>query len=172
MAVNLKKILSSLSLEEKVGQLTLGVGDLFHTGPAGPAGKEDDAKRIREDIRHGLVGGLVNVRNVKVLRTIQEEAISSSSQNIPLVFGNDVIHGCFVQFPIPLAEASSFDINFIERSARYAAKEAAATGIHWTFAPMVDICEDPRWGAYCRRCGRRSFLGVRSRTSACARFSR
>ena len=91
------------------------------------------------------MGSLLNIKGVAKARAMQLEAMKSRLK-IPLLFGLDVIHGYRIMFPIPLAESCSWDMDAIELAARIAGKETAASGIHWTFAPMVDIARDPRWG--------------------------
>ena len=131
-------LMKKMTLEEKVGQLSQCSGG-FATGP-------DNTRISRtEDISKGLIGSLLNVSGAANTRKYQEAAMKSRLQ-IPLLFGLDVIHGYRTGFPLPLAEAASFDLDAIERGSRCAAKEAAAAGLHWTFAPMVDISWDARWG--------------------------
>lgn len=148
-------LLGRMTLEEKVGQLTqYSGGDAPPTGPVRFKGGQLEA------IRGGLVGSMLNVRGVNATRQYQEAAMQSRLR-IPLLFGQDVIHGYLTTFPIPLAEAASWDLDAIERSARIAATEAAAGGIHWTFAPMVDIARDPRWGRVMEGAGEDTYLGSR-----------
>jgi beta-glucosidase len=145
-------LLAKMTLEEKVGQLNQYTGDRNATGPlAKSTGKLDE-------IKQGKVGSMLNVRGAADTRSIQEAAMQSRLK-IPLIFGQDVIHGYRITFPIPLAEAASWDLDAIELSARIAATEAAASGIHWTFAPMVDICRDPRWGRVMEGAGEDPYLG-------------
>lgn len=146
-------LLARMTLEEKIGQLTQYTGDrVTATGPLGkPINKIDEVKA-------GRVGSLLNVRGAAQTRSMQEAAMQSRMK-IPLLFGLDVIHGYRVTFPVPLAEAASWDLEAIGKSARIAAEEAAAAGIHWTFAPMVDICRDPRWGRITEGAGEDPFLG-------------
>lgn len=144
--------LSRMTLEEKVGQLNQYSSDLTATGPT--TASQDKLAEISE----GMVGSMLNVRGAKLTRKMQEVALKSRLK-IPLLFGLDVIHGYRVTFPIPLAEAASWDLQAIERSARIAATEAAASGIHWTFAPMVDISRDPRWGRVMEGAGEDPYLG-------------
>jgi len=146
-------VLKMMTLEEKVGQLTQYTGD--RVTATGPLGKTIDKV---EEIKAGRIGSLLNVRGAASTRKMQEAAMQSRLK-IPLLFGLDVIHGYRVTFPVPLAEAASWDVDAIELSARIAAKEAAASGIHWTFAPMVDIARDPRWGRVTEGAGEDPFLG-------------
>lgn len=141
-----------MTLEEKIGQLNQYSSDITATGPVTPSGTK------REEIAKGMVGSMLNVSGAKFTREMQELALQSRLK-IPLLFGMDVIHGYRVTFPIPLAEAASWDLEAIERSARIAAAEAAASGQHWTFAPMVDIARDPRWGRAMEGAGEDPYLG-------------
>jgi beta-glucosidase len=145
-------VLKLMTLEEKVGQLNQYTGDWAHTGPI----TEDGNKQTQ--IRNGQIGSMLNVYGVEHTRKLQEMAMQSRLK-IPLLFGQDVIHGFRTTFPIPLAEAASWDLDLIERSARIAAVEASAYGIHWTFAPMVDIARDPRWGRVMEGAGEDTYLG-------------
>ncbi|HEY0677915.1 MAG TPA: glycoside hydrolase family 3 N-terminal domain-containing protein [Chitinophagaceae bacterium] len=145
-------VLKLMTLEEKVGQLNQYTGDWAHTGPI----TEDGNKQAQ--IRNGQVGSMLNVIGFEHTRKLQEMAMQSRLK-IPLLFGQDVIHGFRTTFPIPLAEAASWDLPLIERSARIAATEAAAYGVHWSFAPMVDIGRDPRWGRVMEGAGEDPYLG-------------
>lgn len=145
-------LLKQMTLEEKVGQLhQLSGRDL--TGPA-----NNRNTNILAEIRKGKIGSMLNVKGVAETREVQAAALQSRLK-IPLLFSLDVIHGYKTIFPIPLAEAASWDLPAIEQSAHIAAKEAAASGIHWTFAPMVDISRDPRWGRVMEGAGEDTFLG-------------
>jgi len=138
-------LLSRMTLEEKVGQMNqvnvTGRGDL-------------DAQ-----IRDGKVGSLLNVWDVKEINHLQRIAVEESRLGIPLIIGTDVIHGYRTIFPIPLAESCTWDPALLERAARAAADEAAASGTDWIFAPMVDIARDPRWGRIAEGAGEDPFLG-------------
>ena len=146
-------LLAKMTLEEKIGQLTQYAGD--RNTATGPLGKPIDRN---EEIKKGRIGSLLNVRGAKNTRALQEVAMQSRLK-IPILFGLDVIHGYRVTFPVPLAEAASWDMKAIEHTERIAATEAAAAGIHWTFAPMVDISRDPRWGRVTEGAGEDPFLG-------------
>ena len=149
-----KDLLSRMTVEEKAGQLNQLNGGAF-TGPAASdAGQNAKAKQVKD----GRVGSLLNVVGVADTRTIQQEAMKSRL-GIPLIFGYDVIHGYKTIFPIPLAEACSWDIKGIEKNSSIAAKEASAAGLHWTFAPMCDITNDPRWGRIMEGIGEDPFYG-------------
>jgi beta-glucosidase len=145
-------LLEQMTLEEKVGQLNQYTGKLL-TGPS--SGKKDN---LENEIKNGWVGSMLNVAGVKSTREVQAMALKSRLK-IPLLFGLDVIHGYQTTFPIPLAEAASWDLDAIRLSAHLAAREAAAAGLHWTFAPMVDIARDPRWGRIMEGAGEDPYLG-------------
>ena len=145
-------LLEKMTLQEKVGQLNQYSGNLL-TGPA-----SNQKTNLQEDIKNGWVGSMLNVKGVKNTRAVQEIAMQSRLK-IPLLFGLDVIHGYETIFPIPLAEAASWDMDAIKSGAQVAAKEAASKGIHWTFAPMVDIARDPRWGRIMEGAGEDPYLG-------------
>ncbi|MBO2012265.1 beta-glucosidase BglX [Siccationidurans soli] len=145
-------LLAQMTLEEKVGQLNQYSGREV-TGPA-----SDRKNTLLTSISSGKVGSMLNVKGVKDTREIQAEALKSRLK-IPLLFSLDVIHGYQTTFPIPLGEAASWDLDAIRLGAHVAAKEAAASGIHWTFAPMVDIGRDPRWGRVMEGAGEDTYLG-------------
>ena len=145
-------VLKLMTLDEKVGQLNQYSGSWAHTGPI----TEDN--NILPQIRVGKVGSMLNINGVAHTRALQQIAMQSRLK-IPLLFGQDVIHGYRTTFPIPLAEAASWDLQAIEQAARIAATETAAGGIHWTFAPMVDIARDPRWGRVMEGAGEDPYLG-------------
>lgn len=145
-------VLALMTLDEKIGQMTLFTTDWGSTGPTIREGYEDD-------IRQGRCGALFNSHTVAFTRHLQEVAVKESRLHIPLIFGYDVIHGYKTIFPIPLGESCSWDLDAIEQSAAIAAKEASAAGLHWTFAPMVDISRDPRWGRVIEGAGEDTYLG-------------
>ncbi|MFH6986963.1 glycoside hydrolase family 3 N-terminal domain-containing protein [Flavobacterium collinsii] len=145
-------LLKKMTLEEKIGQLNQYTGDNAATGPI-----TINANKQAE-IKAGLIGSMLNVVGTRYTRQYQELAMQSRLK-IPLLFGQDVIHGYKTTFPIPLAEAASWDLAAIELAARVAATEASASGIHWTFAPMVDIARDPRWGRVMEGAGEDTYLG-------------
>ena len=149
-------LLGQMSLEEKIGQLNQYSSNLDLTGPAPTQGAQ---KVMYDQVRQGQVGSLLNVTGAEATRKAQQLAVEGSRLKIPLIFGLDVIHGYRTMFPIPLGEAASFDMALVERSARVAATEAAAAGVHWTFAPMVDIARDARWGRVMEGAGEDPFLG-------------
>jgi beta-glucosidase len=147
------ELLARMTLEEKIGQMVLFTSSGRVTGPSGQA--QDLEQRIRE----GQCGGVFNARTVARIRKLQTIAVEETRLHIPLIFGYDVIHGDNTIFPIPLAEAASWDLPGIEESARVAAVEATASGVNWTFAPMVDIARDPRWGRISEGAGEDPWLG-------------
>ena len=149
----LDNLLKRMTLEEKIGQLTLPVTGEITTGQA----KNSD---IATKIKRGEVGGLFNLKGVDKIRDVQRLAVENSRLGIPLLFGMDVIHGYETIFPIPLGLSCTWDIPAIEESARIAAVEASADGISWTFSPMVDISRDPRWGRVSEGSGEDPFLGA------------
>lgn len=157
---NLKKkknfisnLMKKMTLDEKIGQLyqCSGGGDI--TGP--------NKERIprTEQISQGYLGSMLNIQGIEEIRKYQEAAMKSRL-GIPLVFGLDVLHGYRTGFPIPLAEAASFDLKVIEEAAHCSATEAASEGIHWTFAPMVDVSWDARWGRVMEGAGEDPFYGA------------
>lgn len=153
------ELMSKMTLEEKVGQLTQysGFGEL--TGPGASEG--GNAKKI-ERIKKGMVGSMLNVTSAKQTREFQELAVKNSRLGIPLIFGYDVIHGYKTMFPIPLGETASWDMEVLEAGAKVAAKEATAFGLHWTFAPMVDLMRDARWGRVMEGSGEDTYLGTQA----------
>ena len=145
-------LLKKMTIEEKIGQLNQYTGDNQATGPI------TINPNKQAEIKQGLIGSMLNIIGTKYTRQYQELAMQSRLK-IPLLFGQDVIHGYKTTFPLPLAEAASWDLQAIELAARVAAEEAAASGIHWTFAPMVDISRDPRWGRVMEGAGEDTYLG-------------
>lgn len=137
-------LLQQMTLEEKAGQLNQ---------------LPDKSPQTMELITQGKVGSLLGVLGVKETNEAQHAAVEDSRLKIPLILGYDVIHGYRTIFPVPLASASSFDPEMIEKSERVAAKEATASGVKWTFAPMVDIARDPRWGRIVEGAGEDPYLG-------------
>jgi beta-glucosidase len=141
-------ILAQMTLEEKVGQMAQ-----IHVASLGQSEGE-------ERIRRGQVGSVLTVYGAGEINRLQRIAVTESRLGIPLLVGNDVIHGYRTIFPIPLAESCTWDPNLVEEAARIAAEEASADGIDWTFAPMVDVCRDPRWGRIAEGSGEDPFLGA------------
>ena len=145
-------LLSKMTLEEKIGQLNLPTSGDITTGQA-------NSSNIAKKIEEGKVGGLFNIKSVQKIKEVQRIAVEKSRLKIPLLFGMDVIHGYETTFPIPLALSSSWNMDFIKRSAQIAAQEASADGINWTFSPMVDISREPRWGRVSEGSGEDPYLG-------------
>jgi beta-glucosidase len=143
-------LLAQMTLEEKLGQLQQLDGE----------GNGNFRPEHLDLIRKGLLGSTLNVRGAKTTNQVQRVAMTESRLKIPVLFGFDVIHGYRTIFPIPLGEASSFDPALAERSAAVAAQEANNVGLRWTFAPMVDIARDPRWGRITEGAGEDPFLGA------------
>ena len=141
-----------MTLEEKIGQLTMAPAGWDQTGPKAPAGGD-------ERVRQGRVGSFLSFWGAAATLRMQRVAVEESRLHIPLLFAHDVIHGWRTVFPVSLAEAASFDTMAVERASRIAAVEASAHGVHWTFAPMVDIARDARWGRVVEGAGEDPFLG-------------
>ncbi|MCX8532640.1 beta-glucosidase BglX [Chryseobacterium luquanense] len=147
-------LLSKMTLEEKIGQLVQYSGFEYATGP-----QNSNSSNVLNEIKIGKVGSMLNVAGAEETRKFQELALKSRLK-IPMLFGQDVIHGYRTTFPVNLGQAASWDLNLIEKSERIAATEASAYGIHWTFAPMVDIARDPRWGRVMEGSGEDTYLGT------------
>ena len=138
-AARIDALIARMTLAEKLGQLVQARGERNDTGPYVPAGSE-------ADVRAGRVGSFLSVYGAETTRRLQRVAVEETRLGIPLLFADDVIHGFRTIFPVPLGEAASFDPAAAEKAARIAAIEATANGLHWTYAPMVDMARDPRWG--------------------------
>ena len=151
-----ENLLKKMTLKEKIGQMNQYNGFWNVTGPVPKGG---DAKVKYDHLAQGYVGSMLNVRGVKEVREVQKIAVEKSRLGIPLIIGFDLIHGYKTISPIPLAESASWDLKAIKHSAALGAKEAAAAGINWTFAPMVDITRDARWGRVMEGAGEDPFLG-------------
>lgn len=151
-----EELLAEMTLEEKIGQLNQYSGFMDFTGPQPNKGRT--AKKL-EHIKNGKVGAMLNVHGVDNVRAVQKMAVKESRLGIPLLFGFDVVHGYKTISPIPIAEAASWDLEAMKRSAEIAAEEASASGINWTFAPMVDISRDARWGRVMEGAGEDPYLG-------------
>ncbi|PWS30636.1 beta-glucosidase BglX [Pedobacter paludis] len=148
----INNLLAKMTIDEKIGQLNLpSSGDIT----TGQANSSDIAKKIKD----GQVGGLFNIKGVEKIKAVQKIAVENSRMKIPLLFGMDVIHGYNTVFPIPLGLSCTWDMNAVQKSARVAAIEASASGINWTFSPMVDISRDPRWGRISEGSGEDAYLG-------------
>jgi beta-glucosidase len=145
------ELLAKMTLEEKIGQLEQQSGN---------PGNEKDLKNLATLIQKGGLGSILNIRGAKYVNQIQEIALKQSRLQIPIIFGFDVIQGYRTIFPVPLAQASSWDLKLIEDIETIAAREATAAGIKWTFSPMVDIARDPRWGRIVEGAGEDPYLGT------------
>lgn len=145
-------LLARMTLEEKLGQLNQPRGRWGDTGPEVQEGGEDE-------IRTGRIGSYLGVHGADYTRRMQQIAVKESRLGIPLLFAHDVIHGFRTIFPVPLAEAASFDAEAVQEAARIGAIEGTAAGLHWTYAPMVDISRDPRWGRVVEGAGESPYLG-------------
>jgi len=141
-------LLGKMTLEEKVGQMSQRA-----------KGGEDGPSDIESEVRKGNIGSFLNVTDAQMHNKLQKIAVEESRLGIPLIFGFDVIHGFRTIFPVPLAEAASWDLDLMQKTAAVAAKEARAGGVDWTFAPMVDIARDPRWGRIVEGAGEDPYLG-------------
>lgn len=148
-------LLEKMTLTEKIGQLNQHTS---HWEMTGPAPKNNEAQHRLEQIKNGEVGSMLNVTGADATRQAQQLAVENSRLGIPMIFAYDVIHGYQTMFPIPLAEASSWDPKIVKLSAQVAAKEAAAAGLQWTFAPMMDVGRDARWGRVMEGCGEDPYL--------------
>ncbi len=149
-------LLADMTLEEKVGQLTQFSGFYDVTGPPPPGDREGQKHHL---LQRGIIGSMLNVVGHDDVRAFQTFAVENSRLGIPMMFAYDVIHGQKTMFPIPLAEAASWDMELIEKGSRVAAVEAAAQGLNWTFAPMIDITRDARWGRVMEGSGEDPYLG-------------
>jgi len=145
-------IIRLMTLDEKIGQMSLFTSDMSSTGPT----MRDDYVDL---IKQGKVGAVFNAFTVDFVRDLQKIAVEETRLHIPLIFGFDVIHGHRTIFPIPLGQAATWDTAAIEKAERVAAVEASAEGLNWTFAPMVDLARDPRWGRVMEGAGEDTWLG-------------
>lgn len=146
-------LLAKMTVEEKIGQMVLLTAYGATTGPAA------EQQLLEENIRRGYCGNVFNAIGVSQIRRLQKIATEETRLRVPLLFGYDVIHGYKTIFPISLGESASWNLEAIEQSARIASVEASAAGLKWTFAPMVDIARDPRWGRISEGAGEDPFLG-------------
>ena len=153
-ATRIEALLGAMTLEEKIGQLNMLTADLAVTGPGMPAD-------YMAELRKGRLGSMLNLFGAPLMRQVQKVAVEETRLGIPLFFGFDVVHGHRTVFPIPLAEAGAFDPALWERTARIAAVEAAADGLTLTFAPMLDVSRDPRWGRISESAGEDPWLTAR-----------
>ena len=146
------ELINKMTLEEKIGQLNLPSAGDITTGQA----KSSD---IASKIKAGQVGALFNIKGVEKIKEVQRVAVEESRLKIPLIFAMDVIHGYETVFPIPLGLSCTWNTESVEESARIAANESTASGISWTFSPMVDVCRDARWGRIAEGSGEDPYLG-------------
>jgi beta-glucosidase len=158
----IEKLIAGMSLEEKAGQLSIyGDTTRFDGPPINPTSEQAQGKeKVKADIAAGRITGLFNGIGVAGGRELQQVAVEKSRTKIPLIFAGDIIHGVKTTFPIPLGESASWDTDLAMRTARAAALEATAKGLHWTFAPMVDVARDQRWGRVAEGAGEDTYLGV------------
>ncbi|WP_052334045.1 beta-glucosidase BglX [Pedobacter sp. V48] len=148
----ISSLLSKMTLDEKIGQLNLLTGGEATTGSV-------VSTDVESKIKKGQVGGMFSFTTPQKIRKAQEIAVNESRLKIPIIFGQDVIHGYKTTFPIPLALSCTWDMSLIQKTARIAAVEATADGLNWTFSPMVDISRDPRWGRISEGSGEDTYLG-------------
>jgi beta-glucosidase len=148
----IKNLMSKMTLDEKIGQLNLLTGGEATTGSV-------VSTDVETKIKKGQVGGMFSLTTPSRIRKAQEIAVNQTRLKIPIIFGQDVIHGYKTTFPIPLALACTWDMAMIQKTARIAATEASADGLNWTFSPMVDISRDARWGRISEGSGEDTFLG-------------
>jgi len=149
-------ILELMTLKEKVGQMVQYNGSFDVTG----APSDIDSKTKLQKLKNGEVGSMLNVLTAEATREAQQVVMENSRLKIPLLFGYDVIHGYKTMFPVPLGESASWDLEAMELSASIAAKETAAAGVHWTFAPMIDVSRDARWGRIMEGAGEDPYLNA------------
>ena len=149
-------ILELMTVKEKVGQMVQYNGSFDVTG----APSDIDSKTKLEKLKNGEVGSMLNVLTAEATREAQQVVMENSRLKIPLLFGYDVIHGYKTMFPVPLGESASWDLEAMELSASIAAKETAAAGVHWTFAPMIDVSRDARWGRIMEGAGEDPYLNA------------
>ena len=150
----IEDLIGKMTLSEKIGQMTQYDASWDVTGP--PVQK-DDIDRY-ETIAEGRVGAMLNILGTEATREAQKIAVENSRLGIPLLFGYDVVHGYKTMFPIPIADACSWDLTHIENATRIAATEATAAGLNWAFAPMMDISRDARWGRVMEGAGEDPYL--------------
>ena len=155
---NIEALLQRMTLAEKVGQLNQYSGSWDVTGPVA-TGDDYNEQRL-SDLRSGGVGSMLNVVSVAATTEAQRIAVEETRLGIPLLFAFDVIHGFQTMFPIPLGEAASWDLDLVEKNSRIAAIEASAAGLHWTFAPMVDVGRDARFGRVMEGAGEDPYFGA------------
>ena len=128
-------VLAKLTLNEKIGQM-MQISSYYSS----------DAEKLKELVRKGAIGSLLNEVDPKAVNDLQRAAVEESTHGIPLIIGRDVIHGFRTIFPIPLGQAAAWNPEIVEKSSHVAATEARSVGVTWTFSPMIDVARDPRWG--------------------------
>ena len=153
--IKIDDLLKSMTIDEKIGQLSLFTSDWDVTGPT----LNNNYKKL---IKEGKVGAIFNAYTVDYVGELQRMVMEESRMKIPLLFGYDVIHGHRTIFPIPLGQSCSWNLSAIEQSERIAACEATAEGLNWTFAPLGDIACDPRWGRVAEGAGEDTWLGCQA----------
>ncbi len=158
----IENLIAKMSIEDKAGQLSLYSDTTRFDGPPiNPTPEYNSGKdKVYDDIAKGHITGLFNGIGVAQAREMQKIAVEKSPHKIPMIFAGDIIHGLKTTMPIPLGEASSFDTDLTLRTARAAALEATAVGLHWTFAPMVDVARDERWGRVAESNGEDTYLDI------------
>ncbi|MCI4679203.1 glycoside hydrolase family 3 C-terminal domain-containing protein [Rhodoblastus acidophilus] len=158
---HIEDLLRRMTLEEKAAQLSIFRSPIS-SAAINPQGRREPTREdAMEDVRRGLAAGYFNGFDIAFNRELQRIAVEESRLRIPLIFAADVIHGLKTTYPIPLGEAASFDPELCRRTARAAAEEASAFGLHWTFAPAIDVARDERWGRVLEGAGEDSWLGAR-----------
>ncbi len=151
----IEALIAKMTLAEKIGQVNMYSGSWEFTGPV-PA--DQGSQQKLDDIKSGRVGGMLNVLTAEGTREAQKLAVENSRLGIPLIFGYDVVHGYKTMMPIPLAQAASWNLEMARLGSEVAAREAAAAGLHWTFAPMIDVSRDARWGRIMESAGEDTYL--------------
>lgn len=150
----INNLMKQMTLKEKIGQLSQYVGKELLTGP--------QSETLSDSLlKEGMIGSVLNIAGVKQLRELQQRNMEVSRLKIPILFAFDIIHGYKTIFPTPLAESCSWDLDLMYQTAKAAAIECSAAGIHWTFAPMVDVARDPRWGRIVEGAGEDTYLGCK-----------
>ena len=167
-------LLGRMTLAEKAGQLTqffyLGISEVpadldLDSLPVEHRAYVQQPAMVTAGVSAGTVGSVLFVKDVALANSLQRRAMADTRLGIPLIFGFDVIHGYRTVFPVPIATAASWDPGVAEEGQRIAAREARAAGIHWTFAPMIDIARDPRWGRIIEGAGEDPLLTSNGSTS-------
>lgn len=143
----IESLLSKMTLEEKIGQMN----QLSSSG---------NIEEMSEQVKNGEIGSILNEIDPARINALQRVAMEESRLGIPLLMARDVIHGFKTIFPIPLGQAATFDPQLVEEGARIAAVEASSVGIRWTFAPMIDVSRDPRWGRIAESCGEDTYMNM------------